>query len=147
MSTQYAHKLARLPALRTILLYLPPPRKYSWYSLLLEAESTPGPQCGRKGDANKKIPMMYSGNRTRDLPACSAVPVPSALSRNTYVGVEIRAAELHRSGCSVSQHDDFPPVDEKSFTRFSARCVGPTAGLYASEERNIFSPCRESTLF
>jgi hypothetical protein len=26
----------------------PPPRKYSWYSFLLEAESTPGPQCGRK---------------------------------------------------------------------------------------------------
>ena len=24
-----------------------PPRKYSWYSFLLEAESTPGPQCGR----------------------------------------------------------------------------------------------------
>jgi len=25
-----------------------PSRKYSWYSFLLEAESTPGPQCGRK---------------------------------------------------------------------------------------------------
>ena len=25
-----------------------PPGKYSWYSFLLEAESTPGPQCGRK---------------------------------------------------------------------------------------------------
>jgi len=24
------------------------PRKYSWYSFLLQAESTPGPQCGRK---------------------------------------------------------------------------------------------------
>jgi hypothetical protein len=24
-----------------------PPRKYSWYSFLLEAESNPGPQCGR----------------------------------------------------------------------------------------------------
>jgi len=24
------------------------PRKYSWYSFLLEAESTPGPQCDRK---------------------------------------------------------------------------------------------------
>jgi hypothetical protein len=24
------------------------PRKYSWYSFLLEAESTPGPLCGRK---------------------------------------------------------------------------------------------------
>jgi hypothetical protein len=25
-----------------------PPRKYPWYSFLLEAESTPGPQCDRK---------------------------------------------------------------------------------------------------
>jgi hypothetical protein len=25
-----------------------PPRNYSWYSFLLEVESTPGPQCGRK---------------------------------------------------------------------------------------------------
>ena len=25
-----------------------PTRKCSWYSFLLEAESTPGPQCGRK---------------------------------------------------------------------------------------------------
>jgi len=24
-----------------------PPRKYSWYPFLLEAESTPGPYCGR----------------------------------------------------------------------------------------------------
>ena len=29
-----------------------PPRKYSWYSFLLEAESTPGPQCGRKDYVN-----------------------------------------------------------------------------------------------
>jgi len=33
-------KVVRLPALRTSCLY---PRKYSWYSFLLEAESTPGP--------------------------------------------------------------------------------------------------------
>ena len=25
-----------------------PPRKYSWYSFMLEAELTPGPECGRK---------------------------------------------------------------------------------------------------
>ena len=34
-------KAVRLSALRTGRLW--PPRKYSWYSLLLEAESTPGP--------------------------------------------------------------------------------------------------------
>ena len=29
------------------------PRKYSWYSFLLEAESTPAPQCGRKDYVNE----------------------------------------------------------------------------------------------
>jgi hypothetical protein len=33
-------KVVRLSAIRTGRLY---PRKYSWYSFLLEAESTPGP--------------------------------------------------------------------------------------------------------
>ena len=32
-----------------------PPRKYSWHSFLLEAESTPGPQCGRK-DVDEYFP-------------------------------------------------------------------------------------------
>ena len=31
------------------------PRKYSWYSFLLEAESPPGPYCGRKDNVNKKF--------------------------------------------------------------------------------------------
>ena len=31
------------------------PRKYSWYSFLLEAESTPGQQCGRKDYVNEKF--------------------------------------------------------------------------------------------
>jgi len=31
------------------------PRKYSWYSLLLEVESTPGPQCGQKDYVNEKF--------------------------------------------------------------------------------------------
>ena len=32
-----------------------PPRKYSWYSFLLEAESTPGPWCGHKDYVNEKL--------------------------------------------------------------------------------------------
>jgi hypothetical protein len=31
------------------------PRKYSWYSLLLGAESTSGPWCGRKDYVNEKL--------------------------------------------------------------------------------------------
>jgi hypothetical protein len=42
-----------------------PPRKYSWYWFLLEAEPTPGP----------------IENRTRDLPVCIAVPQPNSPPR------------------------------------------------------------------
>jgi hypothetical protein len=37
------------------------PRKYSWYSFLLEAESTPGPQCDRKDFMSMKIPLTPAG--------------------------------------------------------------------------------------
>ena len=32
-----------------------PASKYSWYSFLLEAESTPGPYCDRKDYVNEKL--------------------------------------------------------------------------------------------
>jgi len=48
-------KVVRFFALRTGCLYSPPPRKYSWYSFLLEAESTTGPQSGRKDYVNEKF--------------------------------------------------------------------------------------------
>jgi len=32
-----------------------PPRKYTWYSFLLEAESTPGPQCDQKDYVTEKF--------------------------------------------------------------------------------------------
>jgi hypothetical protein len=32
-----------------------PPKKVSWYSFLLQAESTPGPQCDRKDYVNEKF--------------------------------------------------------------------------------------------
>jgi len=46
-------KVVRLSALGTGRIY--PPRKYFWYSFLLEAESTPGPQYGRKVYVNEKF--------------------------------------------------------------------------------------------
>jgi hypothetical protein len=53
------------------------PRKYSWYSSLLEAESNPEPQWIMSiKNSNDTI-----GNRTRDLPACSAVSQPTAPPR------------------------------------------------------------------
>ena len=65
---KFEHFMTRT-ALRTGPLY---PRKSSWYSFLLEAESIPGPQSGRM-EVNDTF-----GNRTRDLPAYSAVPQPTA---------------------------------------------------------------------
>jgi len=53
------------------------PRKYSWYLLLLEAESIRGPKCGRKDYVNENF-QLHLRNRTRNLGACSAVPQPSA---------------------------------------------------------------------
>ena len=47
-------KVARLSALRTGRFL--PPRKHSRYSFLLEAESTPGPQCGQKDYVNEMTP-------------------------------------------------------------------------------------------
>jgi len=32
-----------------------PPSKYTWYSFLLEAESTPGPQCDLKDYVTEKF--------------------------------------------------------------------------------------------
>ena len=49
----YFKKVVRFSALRTRRLY--PPRKYFWYSFLLEDESTPGPDCGRKDYVNGKF--------------------------------------------------------------------------------------------
>jgi hypothetical protein len=51
ISRQSAHECGKVvrPTLRPRL----PPRKYSWYTFLLEAESTPGPQCGRKDYVNE----------------------------------------------------------------------------------------------
>ena len=49
------------------------PDKHTWYSFLLEAESTPGPLCDRQDYVMEKNPDTI-GNRTRDLPVCSVVP-------------------------------------------------------------------------
>jgi len=42
-----------------------PPRKYSWYSCLLEAESTPGPLCDRKDYVNEKFQWHHRESSPR----------------------------------------------------------------------------------
>jgi len=41
------------------------PRKYSWYSFLLEAESTPGPKCGCKDYVNEKFQWHHRESNPR----------------------------------------------------------------------------------
>ena len=59
ISRQSAHKGGKVvsPKHRPPLL----PRKYSWYSFLLETESTAGAWCGRKDYVKIKFPMTPSG--------------------------------------------------------------------------------------
>src|SRR5215510_16013838 len=53
------------------------PRKYSWYSFLLETESTPGHSAtGRIMSMNNSNDTI--GNRSRDFPVCSVLPQPTA---------------------------------------------------------------------
>ena len=70
------------------------PRKYSWYAFLLEAEPTAGSQCGRKDFCQWKIPT--NSNRTRDLPACSAVPQPTAPPRAPRI--DLRRSQVTKRG-------------------------------------------------
>jgi len=50
-------------AIRT---FTPPTRKYSWYSFLLQAESNPGPQCGRKDYVDEKFGPVQFLNQMRN---------------------------------------------------------------------------------
>jgi hypothetical protein len=69
--------VVKLSALRTGCLY---PRKFPWYSCLLEPESTPG-SCTAGRIMSMKNSSDTIGNRTRDLPARSAVPQPTTPPR------------------------------------------------------------------
>jgi hypothetical protein len=60
-------KVVRLSALITFRPYLP--RKYSWYSFLLEAELTPVLQCGREDYVNGK----FQGHHLESIPRPSGL--------------------------------------------------------------------------
>jgi hypothetical protein len=63
ISKQLAHECGKVvsPMHRPPL----PSRKYSWYSFLLEAESTPGSLCGRKDYVNEKIQWHHRKSNPR----------------------------------------------------------------------------------
>jgi len=62
-----------------------PPTKYPWYSLLLEAESTPRPLCGWKDYVNEKSEWHHRESNPR-LPARSALR-----HRVPYINISIRS--------------------------------------------------------
>jgi len=65
-------KVVRLSALRTGRLY-----PHTWYSFLFGAESPQG-HCAAGRIMSMENSSDTIGNRTRDLPTCSAVPQPNA---------------------------------------------------------------------
>jgi hypothetical protein len=54
------------------------PKENSWYSFLLEADSTPGRNAAKRIRSIENSNDLF-GNRTRDLPARIIVPQPSTL--------------------------------------------------------------------
>jgi len=72
ISWQSAHKGGKVVSL-THRLPLPP-RKYSWYLFVLEAESTSGSQCSRKDYVNEKFQWHHQEPMTFQLVAqCATV--------------------------------------------------------------------------
>ena len=61
--------------------------KYTLYSLLLEAESIPGPQCGWKDCVKNSNDTI--GNRTRDIPSCNIVPQLTAPPRAPHACINV----------------------------------------------------------
>jgi hypothetical protein len=62
------------------------PRKYSWYSFLLEAESTPGPWCDRKDYVNEKstdtIKLSYAFQIMQILVPCDMSKSDNSIFQN-----------------------------------------------------------------
>ena len=83
-----------------------PPRKYSWYSFLLESESTQGHSVAGRIKSMKNSNDTI-GNLIRDLPACSAVTHPTAPRRVLWIEAHdlIRRGFYYRARKKQKLHD------------------------------------------
>ena len=61
-----------------------PPGKYSWYSFLLDDESTPGPQCVRKDYVNEKFQRHHRKSNTQP---SGLQPSASTNLRHTLISI------------------------------------------------------------
>ena len=73
-----------------------PPRKYSWYSFLLEAESTPGPQCGQKDYVNEKLQWHHRESSTPSASTNCATAYPQ------FIMAQIRTTSRIRLNPAIS---------------------------------------------
>ena len=92
-----------------------PSRRYSWYSFLLEAESTP---CGQKVKS-MKIPSGCIGNQTCSLPSCRAVPQQSAplcTPQSRLVFSQIQSRSANRNSATLPYF-----LDHKTHHEFFVR--------------------------
>jgi hypothetical protein len=76
------------------------PAKYSWYSFLLETDSTSGPECGRKDYINEKFQWHHRESNPSS-PVCSAMPQPTAPPRALWIPTFIRTIA---SICCIREH-------------------------------------------
>ena len=92
-----------------------PPRKYFRYSFLLETESTAGPWYGLKDYVNDAV-----GNRTRNLPTCSAMPQATAPPCAPFHKTTNEKIEGFRSGDRGVQEEE--PSQQGLAIRFEGTC-------------------------
>jgi hypothetical protein len=72
----------------------PLPQVYSWYSFLLEVESTPGHNAAERIYLTE-IFIDPIGSRTRDFPASSIVPQPTTLPRALHLNSSFRISQYY----------------------------------------------------
>ena len=79
-------------------------KKYSWYSFLLEAASTPGPQCDRKYFISMKNSSDTSWDRTSEIHICSTAPQPLCYHGPLISVLSDKIKELHFATKSLRFH-------------------------------------------
>ena len=95
-----------------------PPRKYSWHSFLLEAESTPGPLCDRKDFMSMKKPMIPAGIEpatfrfvARHLNHCATAVLTSREDQSVFMIISrsflLRMRSVSDQSCRENQNKHF----------------------------------------
>jgi hypothetical protein len=82
-----------------------PRRRYLWFACLLEAESTPGPQCGQKDYVNEKFQWHHRGPNPR--PSATAYLVLIVCEKLSFTSTETLDSqafcEVFRKPCGLKE--------------------------------------------